>query len=181
MCNGYNNYEKAINIFIEKFNNELNRQKKYILIIMILCPIIFLIVFVIFCILMTQSYISSAKRRVDYMEVFFDISIDSIKDLMSNCEILMEKLKKNSGKKEEELDESIEENKSIKKNKQMEISSRNVPMINNHDNKNNTSLSISSKVFIFFYLLLMAMLYLFFPYTCITLYNINIFDKNYRK
>ena len=173
MCNGYNNYEKAINIFIEKFNNELNRQKKYILIIMILCPIIFLIVFVIFCILMTQSYISSAKRRVDYMEVFFDISIDSIKDLMSNCEILMEKLKKNSGKKEEELDESIEENKSIKKNKQMEISSRNVPMINNHDNKNNTSLSISSKVFIFFYLLLMAMLYLFFPYTCITLYNIS--------
>jgi hypothetical protein len=46
------------------------------------------------------------------------------------------------------LDESIEENKNIKNNQQMGISSRKVPMINNHDNKNNTSLSRSSKIFI---------------------------------
>ena len=172
MHNGFNNYEKAMNILIDKFNKELNNQKKYILIIIILCLIIFLIVFVIFSILMTLSYISSAKRRVNYMQVFYDISIDSIKTLMSNCELLMEKLKKSGGKKEEEeLDESAEENKSIRKNQQMEISSRNAPMINN--NINNESLSKSSKVFIFFYLLFMAILYCFFPYTCITLYNIS--------
>jgi len=174
MHNGFNNYGIAMHILIEKFNKELNNQKKIILIIIILCLIIFLIFFVLFSILMTLSYISSAKRRINYMQVFYDINIDSIKTLMSNCELLMEKLKKNNGKKEEEeLDESAEGNKSIKKNQQMEISSRNVPMINNHDNKNNTSLSKSSKVFIFFYLLFMAILYCFFPYTCITLYNIS--------
>ena len=174
MHNGFNNYEKAMNILIDKFNKELNKQKKYILIIIILCLIIFLIIFVIFSILMTLSYISSAKRRVNYMQVFYDINIDSIKTLMSNCELLMEKMKKSGGKKEEEeLEESTDENKSIRKNQQMDISSRNVPMINNHENKNNTSLSKSSKVFIFFYLLFMAILYCFFPYTCITLYNIS--------
>ena len=174
MHNGFNNYEKAMNILIDKFNKELYNQKKYILIIIILSLIIFLIVFVIFSILMTLSYISSAKRRVNYMQVFYDISIDSIRTLMSNCELLMEKLKKSGGKKEEEeLDESAEENKSIRKNQQKEISSRNIPMINNNDNKNNTSLSKSSKVFIFFYLLFMAILYSFFPYSCVTLYNIS--------
>ena len=172
--NGYNNYEKIMHILISKFNKELNNQKKYILIIIIICLIIFLIVFVIFCILMTLSYISSAKRRVNYMQVFYDINIDSIKTLMSNCELLMEKLKKKSGKREEEeLDESSKENKTIKKNKQTEISSRNILMINNHDNKNYISLSRSSKVFIFFYLLFMTILYCFFPYNCITLYNIS--------
>ena len=172
--NGYNNFEKAMYILCNNFNKELNNQKKYILIITVLCLIIFLIVFAIFCILMTLSYISSAKRRVNYMQVFYDINIDSIKTLMSNCELLMGKLKKNSSKKEEEeLDESAEENKSIKKNKHTEISSRNVPMINSNDNKNNTSLSKSSKIFIFFYLLFMAILYMFFPYNCITLYNIS--------
>ena len=122
---------------------------------------------------MTLSYISSAKRRVNYIQVFYEISIDSIKTLMSNCELLMEKLKKNSGKKEEELDENVEENKSIKKNQQMGNSLRNAPMINNRENKNNTSLSRSSKVFIFFYLLFMAMLYFFFVNNFITLYNIS--------
>ena len=174
MHNGYNNYEKIMHILISKFNKELNNQKIYILIIIIICLIIFLIVFVIFCILMTLSYISSAKRRVNYMQVFYDINIDSIKTLMLNCELLMEKLKKKNGKREEEeMDENSEENKSIKKNKQTEISSRNVPIINNHDNKNNTSLSKSSKVFIFFYLLFMIILYCFFPYNCINLYNIS--------
>ena len=172
--NGFNNYEKAMIILIETFNNELNKQKKYILIIIILCQIIFLIVFVIFCVLMSLSYISAAKRRVNYMQVFYDINIDSIKELMLNCELLMEKLKKNGGKKEEEdFDENVEENKSIRKNQKMTISSRNVPMINNHENKNNISLSKSSKIFIFFYLLFMAILYSYFPLACITLYNIS--------
>ena len=172
--NGYNNYEKAMNILKEKFNNELNNQKKYILIIIILCLIIFLIAFVLFCILLTQSYLSSAKRRVNYIQVFYDISIDSIKVLMSKCELLMEKLKKNNNKKEEEeFDESAEEKKSIKKNQPMEIPSRNLPMISNNDNKNNETLSISSKVFIFFFWIFMAILYSFFPYSCITLYNIS--------
>jgi hypothetical protein len=94
MINGFNDYVKAMDILVDLYNDELKAQKKSILITMILNLIIFFFVFALLSILTFISYISSAKRRIDYMQVFYDININSIKSLILNCELLMEKLKK---------------------------------------------------------------------------------------
>jgi hypothetical protein len=78
MYNGFNDYVRAMDIMVDLYNNELKAQKKSILIIMIITLIIFFFVFVLLSILTFISYISSAKRRIDYMQVFYDININSI-------------------------------------------------------------------------------------------------------
>ena len=178
MSNGFNEYAKAMDIMIDLYKKELNIQKKSILIIIILALIIIFFVLVLFCILIYNSYISSVKRRINYMQVFYGININSIKSFISNCESLMEKLKNNLYRNtEEDLEESIEEIKSMKKNgKQMDLSSNNLLIIKNDENKTKTFISRGNKFFIFFYLFFILILYSFFPLNYITLYNIT--DKS---
>jgi len=174
MNNGLNDYVKAMDILINSYNNELKIQKKTILIVIILNLIFNFFIFALLSFLTYISYLSSVKRRINYMQVFYNINIDSIKSLISNCELLMGKLKQNSNKKaDEELEGSMEEIKSMKKNdKQMDLSSNNNDFAINK-NKNKTSISRGSKFFIFFYFLFMLILYLYFPLNCMTLYNIS--------
>ena len=173
--NGFNGYVRAMDILIDLYNNELKAQKKSILIVMILNLIIIFFAFVLLSILTFISYISSAKRRIDYMQIFYNINANSIKSLILNCELLMEKLKKKYNKKvEEDLKGSVEESESLKKNdKQMDLSSNNVSINKNGENQTKVFISRGSKFFIFFYFLFMLILYLYFPLNYITLYNIS--------
>ena len=175
MNNGFNGYVRAMDILIDLYNNELKGQKKSILIEMILNLIIIFFAFVLLSILTFISYISSAKRRIDYMQVFYNINVNSIKSLILNCELLMEKLKKKYNKKvEEDLKGTVEESESLKKNdKQMDLSSNNVSINKNDENQTKAFISRGSKFFIFFYFLFMLILYLYFPLNYITLYNIS--------
>ena len=175
MSNGFNNYVKAMDILIDLYNNELKDQKKSLLIIMILALIIIFFVFVLLSILIYNSYISSAKRRIYYMQVFYGININSVKSFISNCELFMVKLKNNFNRKEDEdLEGSVEEIKNTKKNeKQMDLSSNNISINKNSENKTKISLSRGSKFFIFFYLFFILILYSYFPLNYITLYNIS--------
>jgi len=175
MYNGFNTYVKAMDIVIDLYNNELKTQKKYILIIMILNLFIIFFIFALLSIFTFIYYISSAKRRIDYMQVFYDINVDSIKNLILNCELLMEKFRKKSNKKvNEDLEEMVEESKSTKKDgKLIDLSSNNLPINKNIEKKTKTFISRGSKFFIFFYFLFMLILYLYFPLNYITLYNIS--------
>ena len=175
MYNGFNTYVKAMDIVIDLYNNELKTQKKYILIIMILNLFIIFFIFALLSIFTFIYYISSAKRRIDYMQVFYDINVDSIKNLILNCELLMEKFRKKSNKKvNEDLEEMVEESKSTKKDgKLIDLSSNNLPMNKNIEKKTKPFISRGSKFFIFFYFLFMLILYLYFPLNYITLYNIS--------
>ena len=84
MYNGYNDYSKAIILLNDKYINELNSQRKTIIIILILGSILIFIVFIFFCIFMALSYISSTKRRIIYMRVFYELNSNSIKNLVIN-------------------------------------------------------------------------------------------------
>ena len=86
------------------------------------------------------------------MQIFYNINANSIKSLILNCELLMEKLKKKYNKKvEEDLKESVEKSESmIKNDKQMDLSSNNVSINKNGENQTKVFISRGSKFFIFF-------------------------------
>ena len=57
--------------------------------------IIILIIIILGCYFVLQSFISGDKRRMSYIQVFYNIDTNSIKDLISKCEQFLEKLNKN--------------------------------------------------------------------------------------
>jgi hypothetical protein len=109
---------------------------------------------------------------MNYIQVFYDIKTNSIKDLISKCENFLDKLNKNENRN---LDEYIEENGEEKinllKNKNIK-SSKSKTLKNNELNKNQIIISTNTKIFIFFYLLFMFVLYTFFPYFIYLIFNI---------
>ena len=85
-------------ILKEKFNIELEIQKVYILYNFYIFSIVAFIIIVIGSFYVVKSFISGAKRRINYMQVFYDINAGSIKILIDNCEKLLNKLRKDENK-----------------------------------------------------------------------------------
>ena len=176
MHNSFNNYTKTLNLLLNKYEEELKVENGRILIFLIAFIIIVLILYIIFCFLVVMSFMLIAKIRMNYMKVFYGINSNSIKNLMIDCEKLMNKLKRvETEKNEEDLEEELEEKRSYTQNKnKFENNSRNMALNNNHDNQdNNTMMSLSSKIFIFFYIIFMIAEYSYFPTNCFILFNIS--------
>ena len=165
--NGNNDFKNAILILREKYNDELYIQKTTIIIYFAINSSIILIIYSIFTYFMVSSYISAAKRRVFYIKIFYGINPDTIRDISSNCEKLINKLKKDKQKNnmEEDIEQDSYEGKSIlKKNNLNENSSINNPLKNSNTFKNKIKLSTSSKLFFIFYIIAIIGMYAFFPY-----------------
>jgi hypothetical protein len=174
--NGFNNFEKAIEYIWKKYNLELDLQKKNIIIYFIISSIIIIILFIISSYLMVTSFISAARRRISYIQVFYGISTDSIKKLMSNCDKLINKLKKdnhNNIEEEDMLDESDEDKNIFQKQIQNENDLRNTNITKSQESNNNIIISLASKLFFIFYILFMMGMYTYFPYAIYYLYNLS--------
>ena len=174
MHNGHNAYISAIMIVINNLKSEFKLLKKRIFILFISSIIIILLIFIIFIFLMVLSYISSVKMRINYMEVFYGINLDSIKNFVSNCEVLINEFKKNgikSNEKDIDIDSENKDKKSIIQNTQSEINNRGKALIN-LENKNNSIISIKDKIYIIFYIVLMLIVYIFFPFLVNCLYKV---------
>ena len=175
--NGFNDFEKAIEYIWKKYVLELDLQKKKIIIYFIISSVIIIILFIISSYLMVMSFISAAKRRISYIQVFYGISPDSIKKLMSDCEKLINELKKdnnnNTESEEDMLDESEEDKTIFQKQIQNGNDLRNINLTKSQESKNNIIISLSSKLFFIFYILFMMGMYTYFPYVIYYLYNIS--------
>ena len=170
-------FKNALILLRDIYNFELYIQEKYIIIVYIIMSILVFIIFFIISIFMIFGYISTARRRINYMQVFFGISDISIKNLISNCEKLMNKLKKNEDKNIQEDTEDIEgdisEEKSMIQNKKQNETSRNMTLINNQKTNNKAKLSLNNILFITFYIIFMIWMYIFYPYNGYLLFNIS--------
>ena len=173
--NGFNNFKNTIVLLRDKFIDELYIQKSDITFYIIINNSIILIIFGIMTYFMVMSYISAAKRRLFYIEIFYGISPITIRDISSNCEKLMNKLKKNEHKNTEgeDLEQYSEEEKSnLKKNNINETSSTNKPIKSSIDKKKKLQLSFSGKLFFIFYIIAIIGMYLYFPYNSFVLNKI---------
>ena len=173
--NSFNNYKRTILLLYDKYNIELNIQKNIIKIIGIYgISSSILIIIIIGCYLVLKSFISGDKRRMSYIQVFYNINTNSIKDLISKCEQFLEKLNKNENRNlDEYIEEKAEEKINLLKNKKL-ISSKGKTLKNHELNKNSMTLTLNTKIFIIFYILLMLVLFSFFPYFIYYIYNISI-------
>ena len=173
--NSLNNFKRAILIIRDNYNEELYVQKYRIIIYFILNTGISLIIYFLFNFLLVSSFISAAKKRIVYIQVFYGIKIDIIKDIALNCEKLINKLKKivNKDIEEEDNEEETDEIKSfLKKKNKNEINPINKDITNSYENKNSIKLSVNIKLFIFIYIFLNVVIYSFIPYKSYILYNL---------
>ena len=175
MKNSFNDFGNAMEYLRERYDTELYIQKTNILILVIISSICVFIILFFFTYLIAISFISAAKRRISYMNVFYGISTNSMKNIMSNCEKLINKLKKHEQKNKEEdiLTEESEEEKNITQKKiENEKTLRNTNLINKHEKKNKIILSLTSRLFFIFYILFMIVMYFFFPYNGLLIFNL---------
>ena len=178
--NSFNNYRNAILLLKEKYNLELEVQKIYIEYIFSIISIMAFIITVIGNFYVVKSFISGAKRRINYMQVFYDINFVSIKILIDNCEKLLNKLKKDANNIMDDFtEESVEEEKKglLKNKKNADI--RNRSLIIEEEGKNKFIISRNNKIFVFFYILFISILYCAFPFFFYNIYKIIILAIKY--
>ena len=177
--NSFNNYRDVILLLKEKYNLELEIQKIYIKYIFYFISIVAFLITAIGSFFVVKSFISGAQRRINYMQVFYDINAVSIKLLIDNCEKLLSKLKKDENNTiDDYTEDSIEAKKSLIKNKK-NADKKNIGLINEEEGKNKFIISRNNKIFIFFYILLISILYSVFPYFFYNIYKIIKLALNY--
>ena len=175
MQNSFNDYAEAMDLLLDKFHAELIMENKTILIFFIVCSIVLFIVMVIFYFLIVMSLISAVKSRINYMEVFYGINSNTIKNLIFDCENLMNKLKKTQFIIDEgESDEESENKRNIiHNNNKNDNVSRNSLNNNIGYKKNNPTMSKNIKLFIIFFLILLIIEYTYYPFNFYQIYNLS--------
>ena len=173
MSNSLNNFGIAIKNLYEYYKEELYLKKSKIFIYFITSSIVIFIILCICSYLMVISFISTAKKRLHYMQVFYGIISDSIKNIMSNCEQLINKIKKDESKNMNNEDFQDESNdiKTFAQKKMKDNTYKNSTITNSHDNRNKNIISLKTKLFFIFYIIIMIGMYIYYPYNSYTLYN----------
>ena len=181
MHNSFNQFGKTIKFLWEKYISEISIQKRDIIISIIVTIILIISIYVIFVYLMGKSFISAAKKRISYMKVFYGVSLESMKNMMSNCEKLINKFKKDENRNVEDEDfhgESEEEKTLFQKN-QKDNTSRDMALNNNLNNNDKIKLPLSNKILLILYILFMIAIFLYFPFTGYFLFNLCNKTKDY--
>ena len=175
MHNSFNNYTRILDFLLNQYDEELKVENKNILFFFISFTILVLILYIIICIIIIKSFIAIAQIRINYLKVFYGINSNSIKNLMIDCEKIMNKIKIiESNHNEEESEEEFEEKKSIVHNKnKYETGQRNMALTNYNSKNNKTIMPLSSKIFLFFFIIFMIGEYLYFPINCLLLFNLS--------
>ena len=167
--NNLNGYKNGMNILIDIFQYELITNLKFIIKNFMIGGIIILILFIIFYILIMKNFFSSIKTRGNYMKVFYGINENILKNIIENCENLLNKLKSSEEQKyneEKTENESNDENDNLEEDKKKQnnnISQNNYlkSSLEKNDNNRVSSLGIT---FIAVYTIFTLIFYLYFIY-----------------
>ena len=180
MHNSFNIFYDAIVLTKDRYQIEFKKQKNHTLKLFIISIAVLLLLLIFVCFLMIISFISAVKTRTNYMKVFYGINIDLIRNLMANCEKLLETLQKNINKNnEEDIDSESIEKKSIAKNNNLDNNFRNKVLSNNSNQEKKVIISFNNKIYMICYIIFMTIISIFFPYNFYGLYDLCNKASNY--
>ena len=165
--NSFNEFEKSFDTLYDVFNYELELLKKEIKTYIYLIVSFVFVVYTLIYILAIKYFISSNIIRINYIKIFYNISSKTLRGLMTNCLILIDKFKylemidKNRSEDEDDEKENITLKNRIQFNDTFEISSADKEI-----NQKNQSIIFSffSLFFILFFFIFVYFLFSYFIY-----------------
>ena len=182
--NNFNNFRNGINILIDIYGGDYDYKKKVSKRIIIIILIGFFIAFMIVYIIGIKFFVSANQKRVNYINIFYNINSESLKNLISESLNLLKKIKESQDKnlyEEKETENSLESSKSLsinKNNNKIGFDNRKSIFVNNKE-RNHKSLSNINITFIIFYGILIISFYHYFYQNWSHLLDIvKIIDKN---
>ncbi len=102
--NNLNGYKAILNFLIKIYSSELSATSTSILVKALISSIIILIFFVAIFVFLIKYYLSSIQIRSNYMNVFYGINENILKNLSNNCENLINRLRTSQEQKYYEED-----------------------------------------------------------------------------
>ena len=164
----YNNLNECgigFETLIEIFQNELQTCLKSIILIVIIAAVIILIFDIIIFFLIMKYFISSITTRGNYMKVFYGINENILKNLIDNCENLMNKLKSSEEQRFYEegiLNESNEDKNNLEENNKKQNFSQNNNLNYDIEKKDKAKASSIAIIFIIIYDIFILISYIYF-------------------
>lgn len=172
-----NEYKIIFDILIDLYGNELKKYLNIIIYIVIFVAIMFFVFLIGIFIFVILNFLSSLKKRGNYMKVLFGINENILQFLMNNCENLMNKLKSSEEQKyhEEDTMEGNINNTLYSENKPKMIKkktiSQNINLNNTIDNQSYNKVSLLNFLFILFFGIFLLICYSYFIYNGINMIN----------
>ena len=171
-------FKGVIQILIDVYRLELEQIIKKMKLILIICSISFFIIFILIFIILMLAVLSANKRRINYVHIFFGINEDLLRDIMKNCEEVIDKLKNGGNIEYQEIEKSdsyINENHLLNNKKMIINKNDNNSKAINLNNKKKLNESNLGDELIHFILLgiFFLIIYFFFVYICYFLFNLS--------
>ena len=166
-------FSDIIQILIDVYRLELEQIIKKMKLILIVSLISFFIIFLLIYIILILAVLSANSRRINYVQIFFGINEDLLRNIMKNCEEVIDKLK-NGGNIEyqdvEKSDSYIDENHLNNKKMKINKNDNNINNKKKHINKNNLLDELINIILLGIFFLI---IYLFFAYISYYLFNLS--------
>ena len=163
--NNLNGYRKAINILINLFHHELEINNDEIKAIVITICISLIICYVVIYYFILINFFSAIETRGNYMKIFYCINENILKNLINNCENLINKLKSSEEQKfheDETLYESVKNKDLLEKNSKRKTTFQNSHLNYDNDYKIKNKVSSYSITFVILYLIFILISFTFF-------------------
>ena len=180
--NSVNDFVIGIDLLISTYINELEVFAKSMYLYWIIILIIYFVVYVVNYITIIHFFILGYNKRTSYLEVFYELNENVLKNLILNCENLFKKLKESELKIDEEKidDENLDTNVFfIFKEKQTRRNSlffgRTSKSLINNQKKFRNKLPRNIKIFMEFFGFCLLFTFLFYIYN--VFYFINIVEN----
>ena len=176
--NNLNDYKIGINILINMYINELEIYLNKILILAIISGISIFIFFCVVYIIIIKYFLSALQIRGNYMKTFYGINENILKNIINNCEKLINKLKSIEEKRydheKESLMDSLEEKTNLDgiQNNQ-KINSQNLNINNDNENQEENKASLIGILFLIIYGFFSLITYLYYIFNAIYVFNIS--------
>lgn len=170
-------FNDLIQILIDVYRLELEQIIKKEKLILIICLILFFIIFFLIYIILMLAVLSANKKRINYVQIFFGINEDLLRNMMKNCEEVLNKLKNGGNIEYQEVEKSdsyINENHLLN-NKKMIINKNdnNTKTININNKKNINKSNLGDQLMNFILLgIFFLIVYSFFVYIYYFLFNL---------
>ena len=173
--NNLNGYKEVINFLIEIYSNKLSAISNSVLVIGVIASIIIFIIFATFFILLIIYSKASILCRNNYMNVFYGVNENILKNITNNCENLINKLKTSEEQKyyeEDTLEASINDNIYSENNQKKLIqkhtfSQKKSLNYNIDNNKKTVKANMKENLIIIIYTIAILISYCYFIFICV--------------
>jgi len=166
--NNFNNYKNGINALTDIYGGDYDYKKKASKVIIIIILVVMFIIFMIIYILGVKFFLSANKKRINYLNIFYNINSEALRDSIAESFSLIKKLKESKDKiiyEEQDFENSLEDSNSIsvnKKNNKREGVDKRKSVYVKDEERNHRSVSNINIAFIIIYGILIIFFYHYF-------------------